>query len=156
LTLVRSFEAQDARSAHLEQRTMRMTGIIFSDLGQASSFMALDWVQASIKQCMGFSPYPATLNVRPKTGADAKLWRHARDGMRSLELPPMDGGFCSARLYPVEISGASSPRGRIQAAVLVPEVKNYPSDKIEIIAPMRLKEYLEVSDGDVLTLEFLN
>jgi CTP-dependent riboflavin kinase len=135
---------------------MRMTGIIFSDLGQASSFMALDWVQDSIKQCVGFSPYPATLNVRPKTGEDAKLWRHARDGMRALALPPIDGGFCSARLYPVEIFGGGSPRGRIQAAVLVPEVKNYPSDKIEIIAPMRLKDYLGVSDGDVLTLEFLN
>jgi CTP-dependent riboflavin kinase len=134
----------------------RMTGIIFSDLGQASSFMALDWVQASIKQCLGFSPYPATLNVRPNTGEDAKLWRQARDGMRALALPPLDGGFCSARLYPVEIFAGVSAKDKIQAAVLVPEVKNYPSDKIEIIAPMRLKDYLGVSDGDMLTLEFLN
>jgi CTP-dependent riboflavin kinase len=133
-----------------------MTGIIFSDLGQASSFMALDWVQASIKECVGFSPYPATLNVRPRTGEDAKLWRHAQDSIRAVALPPIDGGFCSARLYPVEIFGGRSPRGGIQAAVLVPEVKNYPSDKIEIVAPMRLKDHLGLSDGELLTLEFLN
>ena len=41
-------------------------------------------------------------------------------------------------------------------AVLFPEVKDYPKDKIEIVAPMRLKDHLGVRDGDALTLEFLN
>jgi riboflavin kinase, archaea type len=146
-----------AQVARIKRETLRMTGIIFSDLGQASSFMALDWVQASIKQCVGFSPYPATLNVRPRTGEDAKLWRQARDGMRALALPPIDGGFCSARLYRIEIlPPAREANKKIDGAVLLPEVKDYPNDKIEIVAPMRLKDYLGVSDGDALTLEFLN
>src|SRR5688500_6017298 len=81
----------------------RLTGIIFSDLGQAMSFMALEWVQASLKQCLGFSPFPATLNVRPKTDADARVWRRVQSGIRPLALPPVDGGFCSARLYRIEI-----------------------------------------------------
>jgi len=41
-------------------------------------------------------------------------------------------------------------------AVLFPEVENYPDDKIEIVAPLRLKEHLGVGDGDQLTWEFLN
>jgi CTP-dependent riboflavin kinase len=44
----------------------RMTGVIFSDLGQASSFMALDWVQDLLNQRLGYHPFPATLNIRPK------------------------------------------------------------------------------------------
>jgi riboflavin kinase, archaea type len=40
--------------------------------------------------------------------------------------------------------------------VLLPEVTDYPKDKIEIVAPLRLKDALGVRDGDRLTLEFLH
>jgi CTP-dependent riboflavin kinase len=40
--------------------------------------------------------------------------------------------------------------------VLLPEVPNYPKDKIEVVAPMRLKDQWGVRDGDQLTLEFVN
>ena len=137
--------------------TVRMTGIIFSDLEQAASFMALDWVQASLKQCLGFKPFPATLNVRPKSAEDGRAWLRARHELPAVPLPPMDGGFCSARIYRVEIlDPAGQASRRIEGAVLLPEVKDYPSDKIEIVAPVRLKDHLGVNDGDALTLEFLN
>ena len=57
----------------------QMSGIIFSDLGQAASFMALDWVQAALKQCLGFNPFPATLNVRPRAAEDAAVWQRVRE-----------------------------------------------------------------------------
>jgi CTP-dependent riboflavin kinase len=137
--------------------SMRMTGIIFSDLGQAASLMALDWVQASLKQCLGFSPFPATLNVRPKSAEDGGVWRRAQHELTALPLAPLDGGFCSARIYRIEIlPPASQASEKINGAVLLPEVKDYPNDKIEIVAPMRLKDHLGISDGDPLTLEFLN
>ncbi len=134
-----------------------MTGIIFSDLGQAASFMALDWVQASLKQCLGFNPFPATLNVRPKSAEDGGVWRRAQHELTALRLPQPDGGFCSARLYRIGIlRSAEQASEKIEGAVLLPEVKDYPNDKIEIVAPMRLKDHLGVDDGDMLTLEFLN
>jgi riboflavin kinase len=134
-----------------------MTAIIFSDLGQATSFMALDWVQASLKQCLGFNPFPATLNVRPKSVEDGRVWRRAQRELTAVLLPPVDGGFCSARIYRIEIlDPANQASGKVEGAVLLPEVKGYPGDKIEIVAPMRLKDHLGVSDGDALTLEFLD
>ena len=48
-------------------------------------------------------------------------------------------------------SGRGTP-----AAVLFPEVNDYPRDKIEIVAPMRLKDAFDVKDGDRLTLEFIH
>ena len=53
-------------------------------------------------------------------------------------------------------SGRRAPATRVNGAVLLPDVKDYPKDKIEIIAPMRLKEAFGVEDGDQLTLEFGN
>ncbi len=130
-----------------------MTGVIFSDLGVASSFMALEWVQGALRESLGFAPFPATLNLRPMAPRDAEIWRRKLEESAGVPLRAASGGFCDARLYPVRVGGASGER--INAAILVPEVEHYPSDKIEIIAPMRLKDRLGVGDGDALTLEFL-
>jgi riboflavin kinase len=133
----------------------RMTGVIFSDLGLASSFMSLDWVQLALEQRLGFVPFPATLNIRPKAAEDAETWRRMKSESAGLPLESPQGGFCSARLYPVEVSGAAGET-KVTAAILVPEVKGYPSDKIEIVAPLRLKDHLGARDGDAITLEFRN
>jgi CTP-dependent riboflavin kinase len=74
----------------------------------------------------------------------------------SISLPSSNGGLCSARLYRVRIHRPEDSGAKFMGAVLLPDVKDYPKDKIEIIAPIRLKEALGVKDGDPLTLEFGN
>jgi riboflavin kinase len=134
----------------------RITGIIFSDLGRAASFMGLDWVQEGVQQCLGFAPFPATLNVRPKAPHDAQVWGAVRSEAKGILLPVEKGGFCDARLYPIEIQSSADAAGdKIKGAILLPDVTHYPSDKIEIIAPVRLKEAFGVQDGDQLTLELV-
>ena len=116
--------------------------------------MSLDWVKAALRQSLGFEPFPATLNVRPKAAEDAATWRRVQTES-GVPLASAESGFCSARLYPIQIFSAAGA-DRISGAILFPEVKEYPSDKIEIVAPVRLKDHLGVNDGDVLILEFLN
>jgi CTP-dependent riboflavin kinase len=135
----------------------KVNGIIFSDLGQGASFMALDWVRQALEQSLGFVPYPATLNVRPKDPQDARNWQAVQAEIRGVPLPPREGGFCRARLFPVEIqSEVCVRRAQTRAAVLLPEVAGYPKDKIEIVAPVRLKDEFGIRDGDPLTLEFIH
>jgi CTP-dependent riboflavin kinase len=131
-----------------------MDTVIFSDLGQASSFMALDWVQAALKKSLGFAPFPATLNVRPKREEDARIWETVQKNLPGIPLPPAASGFCAARLYRVEVVGPGNTQAT--GAVLVPSVDDYPKDKIEIVAAVQLKKALGLKDGDPLTLEFLN
>ena len=134
----------------------RLNGVIFSDLGQASSFMALDWVQKALEKSLGFSPFPATLNLRPRAREDAQVWEAVQNESGGVLLSPVNGGFCSARLYRVHIHPLADSSDKVNGAVLLPDVRDYPKDKIEIIAPMRLKEAFGVEDGDQLTLEFGN
>jgi CTP-dependent riboflavin kinase len=134
------------------QRKIR--GVIFSDLGQASEFMTLDWVQEALRRTLGFAPYPATLNVRPSGPQDARLWEEIQTDVAGVSLSPLEDNFCSARLYRISIQPSAGGAERINAAVLLPAVADYPRDKIEIVAPVRLKEELGVSDGDCLDLEF--
>ena len=76
--------------------------------------------------------------------------------LAGIPLPPVDGGFCSARLYRVAIHGTADSENRGEWRCLAARRNDYPKDKIEIVAPVRLKEALGVEDGDQLTLEFGN
>ena len=133
----------------------RMTGVIFSDLGQASSFMALDWVQELLKERLGYHPFPATLNVRPKDTEDARVWRSVQSDHAGTLLTTATEGHCGAKLYRVEIY-QDAIGAKVGGAILLPEVDDYPKDKIEIVAPVRLKDHFRVHDGDQLTVEFLS
>ena len=133
----------------------RMTGVIFSDLGQASAFMALDWVQDLLNQRLGYHPFPATLNIRPKGEEDAQIWRRVQSDHPGTPLTQAPDGHCGAKLYRVEIYAAANG-AKVGGAILLPEVKDYPQDKIEIVAPIRLKDHFRVQDCDQLTLEFFN
>lgn len=132
----------------------RLTGVIFSDLGRASSFLALDWVQDLLNQRLGYRPFPATLNIRPREAADAQVWRRVRTEHAGTPLTSAADGHCGAKLYRVAVAGVAGMK--IDGAVLLPEVADYPPDKIEIVAPVRLKDHFSVHDGDQLTVEFLS
>lgn len=132
-----------------------MTGIVFSDLGRASSFMSLEWVQSLLSRHLGYRPFPATLNLRPHGSQDAELWRRMKSAREGIPLTEATAGHCGARLFRVEIHGPSERGTGVSGAVLLPEVTDYPNDKIEVVAPVRLKEHFGIADGDTVILEFL-
>ncbi len=128
----------------------RITGVVFSDLGRASSFMGLEWVQRVLEEKLGFVPYPATLNVRLISEEEIAVWEEVKRQVRGVDIPSPDPSFCQARCFLVEIEG------KRRGAVLLPEVEGYPPNKIELIAPVRLKDELRLQDGDSISLEFLH
>jgi CTP-dependent riboflavin kinase len=152
--LVIKFAASAGRSENVGASQI-IRGVIFSDLGQASSFMALNWVQTGLKECLGFAPFPATLNVRPDSEEDARGWSAIQEAP-GIALRPAANGFCSARLYRVQIHRPASSGGRLAGGILLPNVVDYPKDKIEVIAPVRLKDEFHLCDGERLTLELVN
>ena len=40
----------------------------------------------------------------------------------------------------------------LNCAVILPQIKNYPENILEIIAPVNLRDKLKVNDGDALTV----
>lgn len=116
--------------------------------------MALDWVQRAIESCLGFLPFPGTLNLRMEA-QELEAWRALRKSLPPVELPSADPSFCRAHCFRAHLEAL--PRGRVRAepvAVLVPEVAGYPPEKLEVIAAAPLKETYGLCDGDKLTLRF--
>lgn len=129
-------------------------GVVFSDLGRAGAFLGIDWVREAIRERVGFDPYPGTLNMRAD-GADLDRWEQVRQHGGKIVLPSPDPAFCNAFLFTGFVEGWESATGsRERAAVVVPEVREYPADKLEIIAAVSLKQAHSVRDGDELTVVF--
>lgn len=118
--------------------------------------MALDWVQRVLQEKVGFTPYAGTLNLRIAPDREIARWKDLRKSMKGVNIAPSDSSFCHARCFLARIDRIPAEGlGGVRVAVLVPEVDNYPADKVEVIAPFHVKGSLHVRDGDRLTLEFI-
>lgn len=126
----------------------KISGVVFSDLGRAASFMTLGWVHRALGDKLGFAPYPGTLNLKLVSADAEEIWREVQSDGAGIDIKSPDAAFCCARCFLVTIEG------KHQGAVIVPEVDGYPPDKIEVVAPVRLKDALKLSDGARITLEF--
>jgi CTP-dependent riboflavin kinase len=80
-------------------------------------------------------------------------WEQIQRTAEAIEIVPPDPSFCRALCFQVEVSAPSSGE-KVQGAVLWPQVTGYPADKIEVVAPVNIKQAFGVHDGDRLTLSF--
>ena len=124
-----------------------LEGWLCSGLGEGAGFTCLDWVERQFRTKLGYPPHPGTLNLS-LSGGD---WESARAEMEqvpgiTIEPPP---GFCAAKCFTLVIDG------RIQGAAILPEIPDYPADKLEIVAPVSVREALRLSDGDRVTVQLL-
>jgi riboflavin kinase, archaea type len=99
-------------------------------------------------QGLNIDPYPGTLNLEIVDLKDSRRFLELKS-TPGVEILPEDPSFCSAQCYPVLING------RLKGAIVLPKVKDYPENKMELIASRQIKEVLSVQGGDVLEVEIL-
>ncbi len=122
-----------------------LQGRLCSGLGEGAGFTALDWVEHQFHDKLGFWPHPGTVNLQ-LAGSE---WDAARGAMQAaagiaIEPPP---GFCAAKCFAVLIAG------QIEGAAVIPDVADYPANKLEIVAPVAVRQELRLNDGDRVTLQ---
>lgn len=121
-----------------------LVGQVRSGLGEGASFTSLEWALGEFRNKLGFAPFPGTFNLS-MNGAE---WMHARqvlDQDAGIAITPA-AGYCGASCYPVLIEG------HFAGAAVIPDVSDYPHDKLEILSPVALREALDVVDGDRIRL----
>jgi riboflavin kinase len=131
----------------LNQRTFTIEGTVFQGQGVGNCYISLPWVKHQIQQKMGFEPYHGTLNIQLEK-EDAETLSHMLKRLRPVEITPKPG-FLEASCFHALINRV------IQGAVIIPKKLDYPSDIIEIIAPMPLREEIPLEDGDKVTITIL-
>lgn len=118
-------------------------GKITSGLRQASFFTQLAWVQEQCFEKLGFKPFPGTLNLEIKK-EDLHIIQSLPTNERFKLVPP-DPNFCAAYTVPVVIES-------LPGAIVVPsaDVCLHAENILEIIAPVNVKQTLNIKDGDTL------
>ncbi len=102
----------------------------------------MPWVKHQIEEKLGFSPYLGTLNLR-LTGENAER-RSLLETAGDLVVKPQ-AGYYPGVLFRATIDG-------LECAVVIPIMPNYPSDILEVIAPVCLREQLKLVDGSLVSV----
>ncbi len=122
---------------------MPLTGTVVSGMGRGAAYIGMAAYQRKFKQELGFSPYPGTLNLEVDID-DREAFQAAADGVE-VDSVEVDGeAFSAVTAYPAEVNG-------VQVAVLDLEITDHPDDIVELIAPVNLRDELDLEDGDTVT-----
>ena len=128
--------------------TDKVKGVIFSGEKLGGTFVGITWAKRQIEEKLGFSPYLGTLNIR-LSEKQAKQLKKILDKFRGVEITPAKG-FFRASCFNVLIMN------KIRGAIVIPEELDYPSNVLEILAPVNLRKALALRNGDEVEITFLS
>lgn len=120
--------------------TFTARGILFEGQGAGSRFVGIPWAKKQFREKLGFDPYLGTLNIRLAEEAAEELEK-ALEEFEGIEIIPVKG-FFPARCFNVLIMN------KVKGAIVVPNIPTYPSNVLEIIAPVNLRSLLSLKNGD--------
>jgi riboflavin kinase len=123
---------------------MRLKGIVSSGSKKGSKFVNLTWVREQIIKKLNFNPYIGTLNLKI---SNEKLLKSLHKS-KGIIIKPESGyyeGKCFKALF----------LNKLECAVIIPLVPNYPNDLLEIIAPINLRKNYLLKDGMIVEIDII-
>ena len=127
---------------------IKIKGKIVEGLGEGGKFTRIPWVRNQLMSKLSIDPFPGTLNLEI-SGRDNLENVESLRLMDGIQIFPEDPSFCRGKCYLALIGG------RLRGAVVVPDVPDYPDNKIELISGQNIKETLSINAGDFLEVEIL-
>ena len=124
-----------------------LSGKLITGLGEGQYYISLEGYRTQFLEKLGFDPYPGTLNIK----LDAKsidLRKKITENIRIAGFTDQNRTFGKGSCFRVRISD-------IEGAVITPERTHYPEDIIEIIAPVNLRDHLDLKDGHNVNVEVI-
>lgn len=130
-----------------ELEIIELEGKVLKGLGEGQYYVNIPGYRKQFEEKLHFVPFPGTLNIQ--LSESSSPLRNLLREMPSVRVEGFNDGertFGGGNCYPVVVGG-------IEAAIVAPERTHYPSDLIEIIAPVKLRDALELNDGDRVVVQ---
>ena len=127
-------------------KILRIKGIVFSGKGEGAKFIELPWVKKQITEKLGFAPYHGTLNIELTKEEFEK--RALLEKVQAIEISPVKG-FSRGRCFKANLLD------KLECAIVIPEIPDYPGNVIEVIAAKNLRGTLQLRDGDSVEVKIL-
>ncbi|MEF8812424.1 MAG: DUF120 domain-containing protein [Halovenus sp.] len=129
-----------------EDTVPELTGAVTSGMGEGRHYITLEGYMTQFREKLGYEPFPGTLNVDLD---EASVRSRAR--LSAIEPVTIEGWESEDRTYgPAYCYPASLRSGDTtytEAHVIAPERTHHGDDHLEVIAPNRLRDALELTDG---------
>ncbi len=132
--------------------TLTVRGVVFSGKGEGAKYVKLPWVKKQIIRNFGFDPYAGTLNIRVAENDRAGLAAALEETKPVKILPEKD--YAGGKCYLAGLKGIVAHMC-IAVVVVIPELPQYPTDVIELVAPVNLREKLHLRDNDVVNVTIM-
>ena len=129
--------------------SIRLVGRVVSGLGEGAFYISLEGYKRAIEERLGFTPFPGTLNI--KLDPQYMPYRRYLDGLPGVVIPGFSNGlrtYGAVKAFRARVNG-------VEGAVVMPERTHHPTDVIEVVAPVKLRDALGLRDGDVVEVEVL-
>ena len=124
---------------------MKLNGEVTTGLGKAAFFLSQDfYVNNFIKNC-GFKPFPGTLNVIVPDEYLSHI-NEVKDSCENIIKP--DEGFGAVKYIKAILND------EITGAIVFPAKTEHTENYLEFIAQDKLRDKLNLKDGDTVSIEF--
>lgn len=127
---------------------MEIEGKVFSGMNVAEDYLKMDQYQLEIKDITGFKPFPGTLNLR-SSKEEVKNGLNEVSPARISSFSFEGEEYSGIDVYPATVQGHD-------AAVLRMDVTDYGPEVVEIVAKHKLRETLDIQDGDKVKVDVKN
>jgi riboflavin kinase len=144
-------EYEDYRRIFEEDISVTLRGTVTGGMGEGRHYISLPGYMEQFREKLGYEPFPGTLNVELTDRS-----RRERATMAALDAVPIDGWededrtYGPAVCYPATVEAGAATHER--AHVITPERTHHDDDQLEVIAPEKLRDVLDLSDEDHLTV----
>jgi len=145
-------EYADYRRLFEGDADVTLRGTVTSGMGEGRHYISLPGYMRQFRQRLGYEPFPGTLNVEL---SDESIRTRAR--MDALDPVEIDGWADDERTYgpafcwPAAVETTDGERYD-DVHVIAPERTHHDADQLEVIAPEKLRETLEIEDHDELNV----
>jgi len=124
---------------------MKITGEVTTGLGKAAYFLSQEFYSREFKKNLGFVPFPGTLNVIVN--------EEYLDVINEIKVN------CKNLIKPGEGFGAVNYieailNDKIKGAIVFPAKTTHEENYLEFISQNKLRDELNLNDGDIVSLEF--
>ena len=124
---------------------MKIDGEVTTGLGKEAYFLSQEFYTGEFKKNLGFIPYPGTLNVIVSEVYLDEI-NEIKDNCENLIKP--DEGFGAVKYIEAKLND------KVNGAIVFPAKTTHDENYLEFIAEKKLRDELNLNDGDVVFLEF--
>ncbi|VTT87019.1 DNA-binding HTH domain in riboflavin kinase / CTP-dependent archaeal riboflavin kinase [Halorubrum sp. DM2] len=142
-------EYADYRRLFESDVELALRGAITGGMGEGRHYITLPGYAEQFRERLGYDPFPGTLNVNLTEESVRR-----RGEMAGIDAVPIDAWegedrtYGAATCYGVTLVAGDERYEEVHA--IVPDRTHHDDDQLELIAPDRLRDALDLEDGDAV------